>query len=942
MKHILLLSIALAGFALGQGGGVNGKGQGITDAAAFRTNLGLGSVDNTSDANKPISTLQAAAIAAAEADANAFSIQRANHTGTQAIATVSGLQAALDAKLNLSGGTMTGNILLGGNNISANSGGANTSTFDSNGFRIQSAGSTTQLTLGGLYYQNPALSTFNLNFPSLSGPGRTVAFQDADGTLALTSDVAAAEATAEAALDIESTSRIISDDKMSRTDQILKAQTAAISTRQGLLPTKLKVLSLGDSFGGMSEMVNALGGKYHYIGRGLASLEAVYAGGASSLTDLTLWPAPMHTLPSGGSITFGVSAFGSLNYPIFTDRVRAFHIAENGAGTFKLQVEYNLSGTWIDATGTINADNSGTAVGTVASTSLPGPTGLVRMRIVGLSGTIKIIGGDISLNTANAAYPHVNIYDLSASGTLISNQLNASSAVVTPILTAIAPDLVTWCADDGASEITTNLPTLITQINTRSASTPDWFIVSSHPTGTGSQAGVQAAVEAARAVADASGYTFINMFNYFGGDTADMIAKGLLNGDNYHLSFIGDRIRGAEIVRVTGLANNFPRGFDAYLPEGVVGVSTSFHNVGAIWRIWSDVQTDRILDLSPINGYGFDGTRLDAYKNTDANFPSGLVFRAGSAPVMAMKSNGQTIIHKGTDFARATRVPTARLEISGTSSETQLKVDSAAGLTEPLMDLRVNGSQKVKVDPDGTITAAGKVLINEQDSWINASRLWSVKNALSFSGSGAGSYGDSNIHGWVNLGSGNADGGYRKVLIQRGINACPVILGDGVKFQRPIGVSFNYLGGISSATDLGRVRFIVGANNSAPAASGSDAISARGFGIELRRNGSNTEWRVFAHNGTTYTASSWSTLLSGSLITTAPSTIAVYSDGVGNITGYFGSGGAKATTTITTSGGPTATGDAADTYIAFEAINGTTPAGQIDTQLFDCQLYTPN
>lgn len=71
--------------------------------------VGLGNVDNTSDASKPVSTAQAAADAAvasaAAADATskanaaqAAAVQRANHTGTQAISTVSGLQAALDSK----------------------------------------------------------------------------------------------------------------------------------------------------------------------------------------------------------------------------------------------------------------------------------------------------------------------------------------------------------------------------------------------------------------------------------------------------------------------------------------------------------------------------------------------------------------------------------------------------------------------------------------------------------------------------------------------------------------------------------------------------------------------------------------------------------------------------------------------------------------------------
>lgn len=71
--------------------------------------VGLGNVENTSDASKPVSTAQAAADAAvasaAAADATskanaaqAHAIQRANHTGTQAISTVTGLQAALDGK----------------------------------------------------------------------------------------------------------------------------------------------------------------------------------------------------------------------------------------------------------------------------------------------------------------------------------------------------------------------------------------------------------------------------------------------------------------------------------------------------------------------------------------------------------------------------------------------------------------------------------------------------------------------------------------------------------------------------------------------------------------------------------------------------------------------------------------------------------------------------
>lgn len=55
--------------------------------------LSLGNVDNTSDVNKPVSTAQVAADSAVQA----FSIQRANHTGTQLAATISNFNAAASA-----------------------------------------------------------------------------------------------------------------------------------------------------------------------------------------------------------------------------------------------------------------------------------------------------------------------------------------------------------------------------------------------------------------------------------------------------------------------------------------------------------------------------------------------------------------------------------------------------------------------------------------------------------------------------------------------------------------------------------------------------------------------------------------------------------------------------------------------------------------------------
>ncbi|HET8686448.1 MAG TPA: hypothetical protein VFM18_07260 [Methanosarcina sp.] len=100
------------------------------DVLLVKADVGLSNVDNTSDLNKPISTATQAALDAKASTALASSaasglmsfgdkakldtiatgatvnstdlylLNRANHTGTQAISTVSGLQSALDAKQN--------------------------------------------------------------------------------------------------------------------------------------------------------------------------------------------------------------------------------------------------------------------------------------------------------------------------------------------------------------------------------------------------------------------------------------------------------------------------------------------------------------------------------------------------------------------------------------------------------------------------------------------------------------------------------------------------------------------------------------------------------------------------------------------------------------------------------------------------------------------------
>lgn len=67
------------GAGSGGGGAVDSVNGQTGTVVLTKSNIGLGNVNNTSDANKPVSTAQAAADAAVQA----YAIQRANHTGVQ-------------------------------------------------------------------------------------------------------------------------------------------------------------------------------------------------------------------------------------------------------------------------------------------------------------------------------------------------------------------------------------------------------------------------------------------------------------------------------------------------------------------------------------------------------------------------------------------------------------------------------------------------------------------------------------------------------------------------------------------------------------------------------------------------------------------------------------------------------------------------------------------
>jgi hypothetical protein len=121
------------------------------------------------------------------------------------------------------------------------------------------------------------------------------------------------------------------------------------------------------------------------------------------------------------------------------------------------------------------------------------------------------------------------------------------------------------------------------------------------------------------------------------------------------------------------------------------------------------------------------------------------------------------------------------------------------------------------------------------------------------------------------------------------------------------------------------VRIIFGGNGAVPANADSDALSNRGFGIEFRLDSGNYQYRLFAHNGTTYTTSpSWQTITGNPPIWSRPCAVVIESNGTGTISAWVQAGWGTSLdlrniTPHSITGGPTTNGGG--TYVDCVAVN---------------------
>ena len=227
----------------------------------------------------------------------------------------------------------------------------------------------------------------------------------------------------------------------------------------------------------------------------------------------------------------------------------------------------------------------------------------------------------------------------------------------------------------------------------------------------------------------------------------------------------------------------------------------------------------------------------------------------------------------------------------------------------------------------------------DTDRWLNSARLWNPLVIPSFTKTGTGSVSQTSAgDAWISLQSGTSNSGYGKAVIARGLNNAPGFAGSGIYFSKPIGLSCN-IAKFAANDESNRIRIIIGTGTGAPAAAGSDPISDDGFGVEIKRTSTHTQWRVFAHNGTTLTATAFANLYSSSKLNVV--TLAIYSNGSGTVTAYYGNFGADSFSTISTTGGPTGTGASATSRAAIEVANSSSGTATAKANIYSCKFYTP-
>ena len=444
---------------------------------------------------------------------------------------------------------------------------------------------------------------------------------------------------------------------------------------------------------------------YGLAGLGFGGINALAANGTTfNTTDYTHWiTGATYSVPTSGTVTFSNNSTDTIRANTF----KVYYISESGGGTFKVQADIDESGNFFDVSGsTTDTDNAGTAAGSILTISTT--TQNYRFRVVGLSGTSKVVSGAAYTDNERGFI----LIDFSKGGIDFDENDQTPQAIVEPFIADVAPHLLFVETKDDSTIFNTYFPSVKAKFDAGTTAT-DWFFIGSSPYRDDATTVLQIASNAnMKKYANDNDYPYFDLFDIFP-DATMMDANAYLDGPGVHLTSKGDDYASNIIFDQSigsfqsKLWNNsggatFPQFIlsgqttQTYNQKGVMNPATDSTLGRAGWFIYGHKNAYKELVLGDVGQT--QRFSVVSMPGNDTVYPYGMYWGIGSNARLAMTSGGRMkIADSPTSVA-----PLARLEVQeANGSLIDLYVNGITGKTGNLQRWGVNGTAL------SVVTAAG-------------------------------------------------------------------------------------------------------------------------------------------------------------------------------------------------------------------------------------------
>jgi hypothetical protein len=250
-------------------------------------------------------------------------------------------------------------------------------------------------------------------------------------------------------------------------------------------------------------------------------------------TDCAHWiSGRSYTLGVGGEIVFALNGVRSVE----GNTLKLYYVRDSGGGTFKIQSKVE-GGSWTDETGYTSVSTGGEEAGIVVTITKTEYRKFWQFKVVGLTGTCRIIGGGIRDTQQGGAL--VTIMPNSSNGANeIDDSLTTPAAILNPIIRDLAPNLIVHSNLDGAaintSSLSSYLDKLIDAAESSSGITPSTIIVGPTLGWDSTQDALTAAQSAVmRGIAKTRGDAFWENRTW-AMPISNALSKGYIIADNVH------------------------------------------------------------------------------------------------------------------------------------------------------------------------------------------------------------------------------------------------------------------------------------------------------------------------------------------------------------------------------------------------------------------------